>query len=119
MSAIDPKTQANEYGLLIDYEFCTNCHTCEVACKKVQGLTVGQFGIKTLEDGPRKLPDGSWEWTYLPLPTDLCDLCAARVAEGRLPSCVHHCQSGVMYFGPLPELAKKLAEKPKQVLFSR
>ena len=30
-----PVSKANEYGLLIDYEFCTGCHTCEVACKKV------------------------------------------------------------------------------------
>ncbi|MFC1640021.1 4Fe-4S binding protein [Gemmatimonadota bacterium] len=21
-----------EYGLLIDYEYCTGCHACEVAC---------------------------------------------------------------------------------------
>ena len=32
--------------------------------------------------------------------------------------CVHHCQSGVMYYGTMEELAKKAAEKPKMVLFS-
>ena len=56
-------------GLLIDYEFCTNCHTCEVACKKVHDLPIGQYGIKTLEYGPLKNINGKWEWTYLPLPT--------------------------------------------------
>ena len=107
-----PDSKANEYGILIDYEYCTNCHTCEVACKKVLDLPVGQYGIKVLEDGPRKNTLGKWEWTYLPLPTD-------RTAEGRLPSCVHHCQSGIMYYGTLEELAAKLAEKPKMVLFSK
>ncbi len=117
---ITQDSKASEYGLLIDYEFCTNCHTCEVACKKVLDLPVGQFGIKVLEDGPRqRSTDGKWEWTYIPLPTDLCDMCATRVAEGRLPSCVHHCQSGIMYYGKLDELSVKLAEKPKMVLFSR
>ena len=24
-----------QQGLLIDYEFCTGCHTCEMACKVV------------------------------------------------------------------------------------
>jgi len=112
-------TNGSNYGLLIDYEFCTNCHSCEVACKKVLDLPVGQFGIRTLEDGPRQNTLGKWEWTYIPLPTDLCDLCAERVAQGRLPSCVHHCQSGIMYYGPIEELAVKLAEKPKMVLFSK
>lgn len=113
-------SKANKCGILIDYEFCTNCHSCEVACKKVHDLPVGQYGIKVLEDGPRqRSTDGKWEWTYVPLPTDICDLCADRVAEGRLPSCVHHCQAGIMYYGELEELAAKLAEKPKQVLFSK
>lgn len=115
---VSKETKAKEYGILIDYEFCTNCHTCEVACKKELGLPSGQNGIKVLEYGPIKNVKGDWEWTYLPLPTELCDLCAERTAQGRLPKCVHHCQSGVMYWGPLPELAEKLAEKPKQVLFS-
>jgi len=39
-------------GLLIDYEYCTGCHTCEVACKQELDLPVGKWGIKLLEDGP-------------------------------------------------------------------
>ncbi len=105
-------------GLLIDYEFCTDCHSCEVACQMHLGLPAGQWGIKTLEYGPIKDVDGKWEWTYIPMPTDLCDGCADRVKEGRLPMCVHHCQSGVMFYGTMEELAKKAAEKPKMVLFS-
>ncbi|CAK7003276.1 MAG: hypothetical protein PEGG_00098 [Paraeggerthella hongkongensis] len=114
-----PDSKETKYGLLIDYEFCTNCHTCEVACKKTHDLPIGQYGIKTLEYGPVKNLTGKWEWTYLPLPTDLCDLCADRVAEGRLPNCVHHCQAGVMYYGTVEELAAKAAEKPKMVLFTK
>lgn len=119
MATNTPALKANEYGLLIDYEFCTNCHTCEVACKKEHDFPVGQYGIKTLEFGPNQKLNGKWEWTYIPLPTDQCDLCAQRTEKGKLPTCVHHCQSGIMYYGILDELLEKAKEKPNMVLFTR
>ena len=39
-------------GILVNYEFCTGCHSCEVACKKHLGLPAGEFGIKLTETGP-------------------------------------------------------------------
>ena len=36
-------------GILVNTEFCTGCHACEVACKKHLDLPVGQFGIKLLQ----------------------------------------------------------------------
>ena len=36
-------------GLLIDYEYCTGCHTCEVACKQEHNYPVGKWGIKVNE----------------------------------------------------------------------
>lgn len=105
-------------GLFINYEFCTGCHSCEVACKKEHKLPAGQFGMHVLQDGPRQMTDGKWEFTYLPYPSHQCDLCAKRVSEGRLPTCVHHCQAGVMEFGPLEELAKLAEKYPKSVIYS-
>ena len=32
-------------GLLINYEYCTGCHTCEVACKQEHGYPAGRWGI--------------------------------------------------------------------------
>ena len=69
-----------DYALVIDYKYCTGCHTCEVACRQALDLGSGQFGIKLLQDGPRELPNGKWEYNFLPMPTSLCDLCAERVA---------------------------------------
>jgi Fe-S-cluster-containing dehydrogenase component len=107
------------YGLLIDYDFCSGCHTCEVACKQEHDLPEGQWGIKILQDGPRPLADGRhWEFNYVPLPTSLCDLCATRTAAGKLPTCVHHCQAGVMVYGKVEELAKKVC-KATMAIFSR
>lgn len=104
-------------ALVINYEFCTGCHTCEVACKVEHDLPDGQFGIKILQDGPRELESGKWEYNYFPVPTSLCDLCAERVEQGRLPKCVHHCQAGVMNFGTVEEMAKEVADLPNTMIF--
>ena len=77
-----------KYGLLIDYNYCTGCHSCEVAID------------------------------YLPYPTDLCDLCINRHQAGEEPSCVKHCQSRCMQFGYLHELVTEMEERPKMVLFA-
>lgn len=105
------------HGLLIDYEYCTGCQSCEVACKEEHGYPVGTWGIRVQTDGPWDMGDGTFNCNCLPFPTDLCDLCAARTAAGREPTCVHHCLANVMYYGPVEELARKLGEKTKQVLF--
>ena len=104
------------YGLLIDHHYCTGCHTCEVACQQEHDHPAGRCGILVTEfeyDTPRGLAID-----YLPYPTDLCDLCASRQAEGEPPACVKHCQSLCMQFGPLAELAVQMEERPKTVLFS-
>ena len=38
------------YGLLIDYEYCTGCYSCEVACKNELKLPHGKWGIKLLKN---------------------------------------------------------------------
>ena len=104
-------------GLLIDYEYCTNCQSCEVACKEEHNIPVGQWGIRVLADGPWECEDGKFNLFYIPYPTRLCDLCEERTSKGKQPFCVHHCLAGVMQYGPVEELAKELEEKPNQVLF--
>ena len=110
-------------ALLIDHEYCTGCRSCEIACRNAHEDTIGsqQWGIHVHEEGPWKLSDNKWEWEYLPFPTHLCDLCEDRVAAGKLPTCVHHCQAGVMVYGTLQELASKAAAaaKDKMVIFAK
>jgi len=106
------------YGLLIDYEYCTGCHSCEMACKQEHNLPIGKWGIKLTQIGPWEIEKDQWEYTFIPVPTEQCDLCGERVADGKEPACVHHCQAAVMEFGPVEELAKKMADKPKKALFA-
>ncbi|MGV8083076.1 MAG: 4Fe-4S dicluster domain-containing protein [Coriobacteriia bacterium] len=103
-------------GLLIDYEYCSGCHSCEMACKNEHDIPLGKWGIKVLEDGPWKLPDGNWHWDYMPVPTEICDLCQDRVAQGQEPSCVQHCQAKVMQYGTIEELAQKAADIGKKAV---
>jgi anaerobic dimethyl sulfoxide reductase subunit B (iron-sulfur subunit) len=104
------------YGLLIDYEYCTNCGSCIVSCKEEHAYPVGKWGIQVHSDGPWAIDEETWNWNFYPMPTDLCDLCANRTAAGREPICVHHCLSNIISYGPVEELAKKLEDKPKQFL---
>ncbi len=103
-------------GLLIDYEFCTGCHSCEVACKQERNLPVGKWGIKLTEIGPSQIAPDRWEYNFVPIPTELCDLCGERVAQGKKPACVHHCQAQVMEYGPVEELASKMMAKGKKMV---
>lgn len=105
-------------GLSIDYEFCYGCQVCETACKSVHDFNDGQCGIELHKIGPREIHPDVWEYTYVPVPTALCDLCAKRLAEGRLPTCVHHCNAKVIEYGPIEELAKKQSEKAKIAVYS-
>ena len=105
------------YGLLIDYEFCSGCGTCEVAGKLEHDLPLGKWCIKMLEIGPWEIEPKKYEYNFIPYPTDMCDLCADRAKEGLDPTCVHHCLAQVMKYGPVDELVKDFDRKGKQVLF--
>lgn len=105
-------------GILIDYGFCTGCHSCEVSCKQRFGLDSDRWGIKIHEHGPWKNEDGSWEYNFIPAPTETCDMCAERIAAGKKPLCQLHCQALVIEVGPLDELVKKMKDHKKQVLYN-
>lgn len=101
----------DDCGLLIDYKYCTNCQSCVVACQEEHGFGANEFGIRVFESGPERKPGGvmddAWDWTYLPMPTWRCDLCADRVDVGRKPMCVKHCLAACMSFGKLSDLAEQ------------
>ncbi|MEQ3363880.1 4Fe-4S dicluster domain-containing protein [Raoultibacter massiliensis] len=108
----------SKMGLFINYEYCTGCHACEMACAQDKKLEAGEWGIKISQYGPIKNRNGQWELTFLPTPTKLCDMCADRVEKGKLPACVHHCQTNCMKFGDFEELSALLTDNPRSVIFS-
>jgi Fe-S-cluster-containing dehydrogenase component len=104
-------------GLLIDYDYCTGCHSCEVACKQEHDYPVGKGGIH-LTEILTELPDGTQRIDYIPFPTAYCDLCAKRTARAEAPTCVKHCQAATMFYGTLVELTEIMEKKPHCVLFT-
>ena len=81
------------------------------------GFAPGQFGIKIAEIGPWQIREDKWQYAYIPVPTEQCDLCGKRQAQGKQPTCVAHCQANVMTYGPVAELVESLQGKSRQVLF--
>ncbi len=102
------------YGLLVDYKWCSGCHSCELACKNEKNFSVEQelYGIKLLEVGPVELGNEKFEWNYIPVLTSFCDLCAERIKEsGGDPPCVFTCLGQCLKFGTVDELSQVLNEK--------
>lgn len=104
-------------GILVDYEWCSGCHSCEMACKVQHNLPEGQYGVKLTQVGPYNVQGDEWVWINLPVFTEQCNLCAERTAEDKLPNCVQHCQAAIMKYGEVDDLVEDLKRKPKQTLF--
>jgi len=106
----------HEYGLLIDYEYCTGCHACTVACAQEYGWPAGMSGMRVTEI-VQNLPRDKAYLTFIPFPTELCVLCAARTKK-RLPTaCEQHCMARVIKYGRVEDLAKETTGKAKMVLW--
>lgn len=97
-----------DLALIIDYKFCYGCHSCEIACCNAHDFADGEWGIKVTEYRPEILGD-AWYWNFIPVPSTLCDLCADRLAEGKDPTCVHHCLAKCIEAVPLAEVPERMA----------
>lgn len=106
-----------EYGLLIDYEYCTGCYACRIACSQENGWPAGMGGMQVIEV-IQNLPKDKAYLNFLPFPTELCSLCRHRTKKGLKPACAAHCMADIITFGTLEDLSKKLGVKPRMVLWS-
>ena len=104
-------------AILVDYKYCTGCHTCEVACQKHLGLEPDKWGIKLTQIGPDEYEPRKWQYEFVPIPTDRCDRCTGRLEKGKQAMCAQHCQAGCITLGDVDELAK-LIDGDKFVLFA-
>jgi Fe-S-cluster-containing dehydrogenase component len=105
-----------EYGLLIDYEYCTGCFACQVACAQEYNWPAGMGGIRVMEI-VENLPKDKHYLKFMPMPTELCVLCAGRTAKRKQPACVQTCMAACMKFGRIEDLAKEIT-KPRMVLWA-
>ena len=70
-----------KYGLLIDYEYCTGCFTCQVACAQEYRRPKEIVGMQVTEM-VQMLPNGRPYLSFIPFPTELCSLCVGRTSQG-------------------------------------
>ncbi len=103
-------------SLLIQYEYCTGCYACEVACKQEHHYTGGKVGIK-VNEMVTEMPDRV-HIDYIPFLTRYCNLCAERTKRGEQPACVKHCQATCIEYGTTTQLAKAMETKSRSVIFS-
>ncbi|MGN0038271.1 MAG: hypothetical protein ACI36Y_03925 [Coriobacteriales bacterium] len=104
-------------GILVDVNYCTGCEACVVACQQERGFSEKECGLRISKLGPLPIEpeEKHWQYDFIPLFTEWCDLCEARVAKGKRPSCVQHCQAQCLEYGTVDELAAGL-DTPKKVL---
>lgn len=111
---------AAQYALVVDYQWCTGCHTCEIACQMEHGFEVGKTGIMVHDMGHWPIEEGGddWQLAYLTAPTSMCDTCAERRALGKRPTCVQHCQAQCLSFGPIDDMLEMAKAHPDNALFA-
>ena len=108
-----------KYGLLIDYQWCTGCHSCEIACQMEHKMPVGKSGILVHDMGHWPIEEGGDEWQlgYLP-PRRRCATAAGAPRARQGPDLRAHCQAQCMDFGPIDEMAEKAKGHKDYALFT-
>lgn len=109
----------SEYGILIDYEYCTGCRTCEVACKQEYGRPAGKVGGVEVTEYTHTLPNGKLFITNIPHFTRACVFCAGRVKKGLKPACVQHCMADILTFDRIKNLQEQIPKKRKAILWTK
>lgn len=54
------------YGIMVDYEYCTGCHACEVACKQEYKRPAGKKGGIEVLEFIHERNSGKLDITYFP-----------------------------------------------------
>ena len=112
------KSVCPTHGLLIDYEYCTGCHACEVACAqeyhRPKGITKGIVVLEVEQNLSKRRA----YLAYLPFPTEQCVLCPHLTEDGGAPACERVCMASCIKYGPIEELADELKKKPRMVLWA-
>ncbi|MDR0514085.1 MAG: hypothetical protein LBG81_02840 [Coriobacteriaceae bacterium] len=98
-------------AMFVDYNFCTGCHACELSCQNEHSLTPENMGIVVEKIGPFQIGAKKWQYDFFPAPTDFCNGCKERLAKGKRPACVQHCQTQCLEFGDPLEFIGRLDKK--------
>lgn len=105
-------------AMMIDYEFCSGCCECELACIISHGGDPDAVGIRVMKLGPWRRPDGFIQLDFLPVVSDWCDLCKGQQSESFTTECARRCPNNCINCGTIEELTHYSELKPKTILYS-
>lgn len=97
---------ATKQAFLIEYEYCSGCSSCVLACQLEHDLPAEKKGITLTQVGPDQLGERTWQFDNIPVITDRCDRCADRQGKGKRPLCEQSCQSGCIKIDTLENLVE-------------
>lgn len=80
---------------------------------------VDRMGVKVQKLGPWRSPKGGWQYDFMPIPTDWCDLCEGLHPKGSMPACAMKCTYSVIKFGTLERMSEFASIKGKQIIVVR
>jgi Fe-S-cluster-containing dehydrogenase component len=96
-------------AILINLKRCTGCWTCSFACKVGNQLAKDEWWeyVRTIGSGSGiDEPAGVWPnvlMRWMPIYTQDCIFCGARVEQGLEPYCSYNCPTKAMTFGDLED----------------
>jgi anaerobic selenocysteine-containing dehydrogenase len=99
-----PRLGARALALLADLDRCVGCYTCELAC--AQEHNEKRLHVHFL--GPAKDAEGEMAMEMVPLATERCDLCHARLARGQQPACVAGCPTRALVVASVREALDRI-----------
>lgn len=134
------ETDPEELVMMVDVDRCISCGSCQIACRLEHGRNApllialekcandpphGTSILRALAlpstcrycDAPCEYRNEYNFWTSCPTgrapctPSDYCDACADRMAEGYMPACATRCTMKCIYFGRAADVAFAMGEK--------
>ena len=104
-------------GIKVEVDYCTGCEVCILACQQEHGYEPEEYGVRVTKLGPLHINKDKkdYQYDFIPQFTRWCDLCAERTEKGKDPTCVQHCQTQCLQWGPVEELAHAMTS-PKDIV---
>jgi anaerobic selenocysteine-containing dehydrogenase/Fe-S-cluster-containing dehydrogenase component len=110
-----PKVCAVTLALLVNLDLCVGCHTCEFAC--AQEHSEKRLRVNFL--GPTTDARGAMAMEMIPIATERCDLCSARLARGEKPACVAACPTSALFIASVQETLDRIRSGRHQLCATR
>ena len=83
--------------LAVNIDLCMGCLACETACQQEHHFMDDKKGIKLFVLGPKSV-DGELRMDFVPMTTDVCDLCFERINKRERPFCSEICPTKAIIY---------------------